>query len=73
MLLLLKLPPSSPPTNALKEHPEIARMIALYSACKNMACLPEPGAWLDQPYDVTVYFSAFGAAEAEHMYNIQQG
>jgi hypothetical protein len=69
----LKLPPSAPPSNALAERPDIARMISLYFQCKNMGCLPEPGGLLDQPYDMTVYFTVFGNAEAEHYESLNKG
>jgi hypothetical protein len=73
MLLLLKLPPSSPPSNALAARPDIARMIGLYAQVKNLGALPDEGGLLDQRADYYAYFAIFSAAESEHIYAIQQG
>ena len=64
-MLLCLTSPNTPPVNQLRERPDVARYIGLYSMSKNLGGLPESGGLLDQSALIYAYFSVFAAAEAE--------
>lgn len=68
MLAVLKASPTAPPRNMLAKHPRIARMMSLYSQCKNLGTLPDDGGLLDQRADYLAYFAIFAAADAEYQH-----
>lgn len=71
MWLCLKNP-SAPPTNRLAKFPYIADMMSLYSQCRNLGALPDPGAVLDMRADHYAYFAIFANTEALYRFQTQQ-